>query len=203
MALCAVANENTPRARLIGKTVIIGRGHPLRDEAESLIERVYAETFDAALDSHFPTLVAMLDEMGRVVSAAGCRRAIDGPLFLEQYLDEPIEGVLSRAAGSPIARRQVAEIGSLASIGIGAAPLFASLAAHLHEEGAAFAVATATSRLRRAFKAFGFGATEIVKADCSKLADRGRNWGGYYEHDPMVVWGRVAAGLRAQPGAQR
>jgi len=66
----------------------------------------------------------------------------------------------------------------------------------LREEGATFAVATATRRLRRAFAKFGFGASEIAPAQRERLPQSGRDWGRYFEHDPVVVWGRVAAGLR-------
>lgn len=177
---------------------ILHSAHPKRREAEQLIEAVYTASFDVALAAHFPTLIALFDDAGGVVAAAGSRRADKDPLFLEHYLDEPIERTLTRLSGRAVRRAEIAEIGNLATLSAGpAAPmLFAALAAYLAEDGATFAVATATRRLRRAFKAFGFGAAEIAPAARVKLPNAGADWGRYFDHDPVVVWGRVAAGVR-------
>lgn len=184
------------RSRLLG-IAVVHPAHDLREEAERLIEAVYASTFSVRLAGHFPVLIAVVDEDNRVVAAAGCRRADDEPLFLEQYLDEPIERVLARQVNAPVARSEVMEIGSLAATGVGPAAqmLFAALAAYLYEEGAIYAVATATRRLRSAFRAFGFGANEIASANLAKLANGGAGWRGYFQHDPVVVWGHVASGV--------
>lgn len=169
--------------------------HALRREAEALVEGVYQESFGVRLSSHFPVLLALVDAAGRVRAAAGCRFAGASPLFLEQYLDEPVEAAISRQHHCSVGRDQIAEIGSLAtSGGASVAMLFAALAQHLRDEGVAFATATATRRLRRAFAAFGFGALELGKASADRLPCRGRDWGRYFEHDPIVVAGRVTSG---------
>lgn len=180
------------------RVATLSAGHSQRRDAERLIETVYASTFDVQLTAHFPDIIAVIDASERVVAAAGCRRADRSRLFLEHYLDEPIERSLSRLSGRTVARAEVAEIGNLATSGAGpaAAILFGALAAHLRDDGAAFAVATATRRLRRAFKAFGFGAAEIAPAVRGNLPNAGADWGRYFDHDPVVVWGRVAAGVR-------
>lgn len=201
-SVCTVTTA--PRGRSLGIAVVYP-GHELRAEAEQLIEGVYASTFAVRLTSHFPVLIAVIDEDNRVVAAAGCRRADDEPLFLEQYLDEPIEHALWRQAGKPVVRSEVMEIGSLAATGVGPAAqmLFAALAAFLYEEGAVYAVATATCRLRSAFRAFGFGADEIAPAKLTKLPNGGADWRGYFKHDPVVVWGHVASGVGgARAGAR-
>ncbi|MCX7358052.1 MAG: thermostable hemolysin [Alphaproteobacteria bacterium] len=194
VSVCTMTSAS--RGRSLG-IALVHPGHELRAEAERLIEGVYAATFAVRLASHFPVLIAVVDEDNRVVAAAGCRRADDEPLFLEQYLDEPIERALCRQAGEPVARSEVMEIGSLAATGVGPAAqmLFAALAAYLHEKGAIYAVATATRRLRSAFRAFGFGADEIAPARLSKLPDGGADWRGYFQYDPVVVWGHVASGV--------
>ncbi len=187
---------SAPRGRSLGIAVVYP-GHALRAEAERLVEGVYASTFAVRLAGHFPVLIAVTDEDNRVVAAAGCRRADDELLFLEQYLDEPIESALCGQTDKPVARSEVMEIGSLAATGVGPAAqmLFAALAAYLHEEGAIYAVATATRRLRSAFRAFGFGANEIAPANLAKLPNGGADWRGYFKHDPVVVWGHVSSGV--------
>jgi hypothetical protein len=183
--------------------LVLDLAHPRRAEAERLIKRVYRECFRAAIGVDFPVLIGVADASGAIVAAAGCRLAKVGPLFLERYLDEPIERALARLAGANVERADIAEIGALATTGDGAAiALFAALARHLHQEGAVYAAATATRRLRRAFRAFGFGAREIAAADPARLAEHAKAWGDYCDQEPIVVAGRVEAGCaRFQRGA--
>lgn len=198
MADCAATLTSTQSQVAVpqgGAGIAIPQGHALRGEAEALIERVYVDTFGVEIRSHFPVLIGVV-EGGAIIAAAGCRCAADEQLFLEHYLDEPIEGRLARAAGAEVTRARIGEIGSLATAGGGAPLLFAALACYMSEQGMTYAVATATRRLRRAFNAFGFSAGEIAVAHRAKLPNAGRDWARYFEHDPRIVWGRVAAGLR-------
>lgn len=191
-----------PRApERVADVLVLGPGDGARREAEALIEQVYLEKFGVQLRSHFPTIVSLVDDAGRVMAAAGCRRAHEEPLFLEQYLDMPVELALQPAVGAVPTRCEIAEIGSLASRGAGGIEaLFLALAHHLDAVGARYAVATATRRLRRAFAMFGFMAGDVALADRARLPHGGDEWAQYFEHDPVIVWGRVSAGLRA-PGA--
>ena len=196
MAFCASTEEPGLRPRRLAavRTITMDVAHPQRRAAERLIEGVYLATFDARLHEHFPTLIGVTDSAGEVIAVAGCRFAASDRLFLESYLDEPVETALSRRLGAPIERNQIGEIGSLASAGGGAAvTLFAALARHLDTAGVRFAVATATGRLRRAFSAFGLCDGELAKADPAR-APRGADWGRYYENEPAVLYGRVAQG---------
>ncbi|MBI3438479.1 MAG: thermostable hemolysin [Proteobacteria bacterium] len=175
------------------ETAVIKVGHPLRRHAEALIEQVYAASFRVEITSHYPVLVGVVDEDGAVVAAAGCRRSSEQPLYLEHYLDDPVETALSVAEGFDVRRTQIAEIGNLATVGVGSSLLFPALARYLQNEGATHAVATATRRLRRAFAAFGFCAGELAIARQARLPSAGGDWGSYFEHEPVVVWGRVSA----------
>ncbi|WP_368886588.1 thermostable hemolysin, partial [Escherichia coli] len=70
-----------------------------------------------------------------------------------------MEAVLGQSLGAAVERSQVVEIGGLASSGQGATVfLFAAMARHLQREGLTFAVAVATSELRRIFHKAGLGA---------------------------------------------
>lgn len=170
---------------------IIDAVHPQRDAAEALIEDVYQRAYGGAVVRHFPHLIAICNVEESVVAAAGFRWAHREPLFLEQYLAEPIESALF-PLGQSVRRDKIVEIGSLATDGGGSsAALFAALAAHLTAQGASFAVATATRRLRRLFGLVGFETRRIAAADPTRLVDGGRSWGRYYEHDPVVVGGAV------------
>ena len=172
---------------------ILDQAHPRRGEAEGLIEQAYQRAYDGVVSHHFPHLIGIRNADGALVAAAGFRWAHQEPLFLEQYLDAPIEVAASRPGLEIVQRDEIVEIGSLATDGGGAsAALFAALAAHLRTQGATFAAATATRRLRRLFGLVGFETHRIAAANPARLADGGLAWGRYYEHDPVVVGGAVS-----------
>jgi hypothetical protein len=163
---------------------------PERERVETYIETTYAEAFSSRIRAHYPTLMSVQDARGEIHAAVGFRLASDGPLFLERYLDEPIEAVLAAA------RAGVAEIGNLASASAGASLfLFMALARHLHQLGCDHAVATATRQLRRSFGRVGFPTRTLTTADPTRLGAEAKDWGGYYERDPEVLAGAIAPAL--------
>lgn len=179
------------RAELASTPIMVDARHPLRGSAERWIERAYKCAFDCASVRHFPHLIAICNSRGEVAAAAGFRWARVEPLFLEHYLDEPIETVVAQI-GLDWTREEIVEIGGLAADGSGAsALLFAALADHLYREGAGFAVATATRPLRRIFGLVGFKTVRIGAAVPERLPDAGKSWGRYYEYDPVIVGGAV------------
>ncbi|WEK58389.1 MAG: thermostable hemolysin [Candidatus Brevundimonas phytovorans] len=170
---------------------------PSRDErrrVERFIEAAYAEAYGSRILTHYPTLMSVQDETGALYAAVGFRCAAEDSLFLEHYLEAPVETVLGQAIGAAVPRAEVVEIGSLASSGQGATVfLFAALARHLQHEGRTFAVAVATSELRRIFHKAGLGTLQIARADPDRLADGGGSWGAYYQTDPIVLAGSIKA----------
>lgn len=194
----AARRSHVPPAN--GHVVCIGEGHPLREEAERLVERVYAQRFEAHLFAHFPLLLSLLDGDGSIVAVAGVRFAARGPLFLEHYLEAPVETVVSGVFNAAVSRDAIAEIGSLAADSpCRIAVMFRALAAHLDASGVTIAAATATRKLRRVFATMNFEAQEIAPATIEHLPQSARAWGSYYAHDPVVVAGRVAAGMARRP----
>ncbi|RZJ86368.1 MAG: hypothetical protein EON88_24800 [Brevundimonas sp.] len=164
-----------------------------RRRVERFIEDAYAEAYGSRIRAHYPTLMSVQDEAGVIYAVVGFRHAAEDALFLEQYLDAPVEAALGQAVGVPVERAHIAEIGGLASSGQGATVfLFAAMARHLKREGLRFAVATATGELRRIFSRAGLGALELAKADPARLDDGGGAWGAYYQTDPVVLAGCIS-----------
>ena len=124
--------KDSPLARLKAqpKTVsITGAFSKDREEVERFITDIYAKSYNAEISVHYPILMSVRDEAGKLLAATGFRPAQSEPLFLEQYLDAPIEAVLNAP------RSQIVEIGNLASQGGGASLfLFAALAAYLNDK---------------------------------------------------------------------
>ena len=161
---------------------------------EAFIEAAYLEAYNGRIIRHYPTLMSVQDDDGVIYAVVGFRLAADEPLFVEQYLDAPVEIALSDAIGARIGREAVVEIGNLASNGRGATIfLFAAMARHLQSLNAAFAVATATEELRGVFRKAGLGALTLARADPDRLLDHGRSWGAYYETHPVVLAGSIQA----------
>lgn len=158
------------------------------------MEGVYAHAYGGCIREHYPTLMSVQDAHGEIHAVAGFRLAESGPLFLEHYLDAPIEQVLDRSLEAGATRRRVAEIGNLGSRSPGATIfLFKALADHLRSLGRDIAVATATRDLRSILGRIGVGSVELARADPRRLPDRGATWGSYYSTDPMVMAGSIRA----------
>lgn len=177
------------------------QAEPDRAHVESFIEQVYAHRFGSVIARHYPTLMNVHDGQGRVLAAVGLRLAAEEPLFLERYLDQPVERALAQAKGGSVDRHGIVEIGNLASADRDASVfLFVTLAAYLRHRQLTYAVVTGTKALRRSFALFGFDFVELGAANPEALPDKGASWGSYYERDPKVLGGAIApACARLEP----
>ena len=136
--------------------------------------------------------------MGWEQAAAGYAAASVQALFLEQYLDGPIELTLAAALGRPVARAGIVEEGNLAAVSAGMArALIPLLARHLHRLGYRWVAFTATRALRNTFHRLGLRPLRLTRADPARLPDGGASWGTYYDHDPVVMAGKISHGLYA------
>jgi hypothetical protein len=160
---------------------------PDRSDVEAFLEAAYSHAFRGVICNHFPYLVSLRDAQGSIQAAVGFRFADTGGLYLEQYLDHPVELALAAHFGV-VGRSQIAEVGNLAAREPAASlRLFLALARRLHIWGATHVVATTTLQLRRTFSRLGLAPTALIRADPARVADRGADWGGYYERDPEVL----------------
>lgn len=176
-----------------------------RRAAEALISRRYQAQFGISIEVDYPLLLTLAKRSGEVLAAVGLRCASDGPLFLEQYLDRPIELELARHGLGTPRRERIVELGSLASVSNSASLyLVAAMAAYMEAARYGVATVTGTRRLRRLFSLFDFNITNLATARQVRLADQRADWGSYYHDDPWVLAGAVrqcfeAAILRAGP----
>jgi len=163
---------------------------PRRKVVETFVSEVFAEHFGATLRSFMPQLVSLADARGAITAAAGIRPAVMGPLFIERYLDPPIERLLAERAGRPICRSRIVEVGNLATRAPGAARrLFLELTRHLHEGGYDWVVFAGTSDVRAVFRRMGLELISLCAADGERLGAARRDWGSYYENAPIVLAG--------------
>lgn len=168
-----------------------------RHEVEQFIHDVFAQTYGANVQHFMPNLVALRDEHGELVAAFGLRKASDSPLFLEQYLDVPVEKLLSDRFGKNINRTQISEIGNLAvSNPRNAGLLIAHVIQHSLDLGIEWGVATAHHSLQNGLIKGGRDVYALQAADPQRIDALERaSWGSYYKNLPQVVAIRGVTGI--------
>ena len=180
---------------------LVDADHPRRGQVEAFIARRFLEVHGARISSFMPQLAAICGADGELLAAVGIRDASDAALFLEQYLDGPVERLIVERSGRfmlPPERAGVAEIGNLASVDRRASRnLFGLLSEYLADRGFEWAVFTGCSSLHRMFRNLGIETFALGRALQSRLPADQQTWGSYYEDSPMVVAGRVGQGRRA------
>ncbi len=175
--------------------VTVPADHPWRAAAEAFVLRRFRAAFGARVSHFCPTLLASCAE-DRLAAVAGFKPAATGPLFLEHYLDQPVETVLSATFGVAVERRGVVEIGNFAATTPGAArSIIRLVTAHLYRQGYAWAVFTATRELANAFHRVRLAPQCLADADPRRLPGGGADWGSYYDHRPVVFGGSIAGGF--------
>lgn len=168
-----------------------------RHNVEALIQARFATAYDAHIARFMPRLFSLQREAGTTLGAFGLREAALQPLFLERYLEQPIETAIGRAIGQPVSRGTIVEVGQFAGSGAGAfRTLILRLTERLHEEGHRWVVFTGTTALRNAFARLGLAPQELGPADPTRLsADEQAAWGSYYQHGPRVMFGDIREGF--------
>ena len=164
-------------------------GDPARAEVEAFIHAVFKRAYDAEVTNFMPHLVALRDNNGVLMAAFGLKKASEGPLFLEQYLDEPIESLLSKKLHQPISRDKITKIGNLAVANPrNAGVLIAHVIQHSLDMGIEWCVATAHHSLQNGVVKGGRDVYPLFPADKARLSPEEQvKWGSYYKHMPQVV----------------
>lgn len=171
--------------------------HGQNDEAmevKLVISDVYHKYYKAEIMPDYPEFMAILDQHNQIICAVGFRSALNNDLFLEQYLDKPIEEYLSNIHQTTINRQEIVEIGSLASTQKDTAKfLFIALVAYLRKKNFKYPVLTGTKHLLRTFRYMGLSPIIIAEAKQEKLLDKTINWGSYYTCNPQIVTGDLGS----------
>ncbi len=170
----------------------IPRAHPRRLEVERTIRRRFRSTHGARVSRFLPHLLILEGHHGRVTGTAGYRIAADEELFVEVYVDAPIEVLLERRLGLRPPRASIVEVGNLTSVSSdGARELIRAIAFHLHRCDFQWAVFTATSMLLNTLRKLDLLPYGLAAADPARLGREAREWGRYYHLSPQVVAGSL------------
>lgn len=172
-----------------------------RAAVQDFVRDRFAAHYQANVQHFMPCLYGLEADDGSVHGAVGCRSAAVQPLFLERYLDEPIEDAIAARTGQAVIRADVVEVGNLAARGAGMSRLLiVALTRLLAAEGVRWAGFTGTPALINSFRRLGIALHGLAPADPRRLGmdhDQWRaEWGTYYDARPQVMVAEV-------PGADR
>ncbi len=174
--------------------------HHAHDRAAvtEFIRNRFMQDHQAQLTQLMPRLFSLSSAAGQMIAGFGLREAAHSRLFMECYLDEPVEARIARLAGRSVARAGIVEAGNLASRPGGARAMIALLTRHLYEQDFEWVTFTGVARLRSAFHRLGLHPLEIARATPERLSESERRaWGRYFESRPIVMAGHVPSGFRA------
>jgi hypothetical protein len=171
---------------------LVGPADAGRAAVENYVRERYQTFYQATVSNFCPWLVS-LQCLGENSGAAGLRPAASTPLYLEQYLDVPVEQAMSAVTNTFIIRSAVVEVCNLVAQRSGASHLlFLLFTALLHEAGYEWIVFTATKALRNNLAKVGFPIHLIQEASPALLDPAVvQAWGNYYKTEPVVVAGRL------------
>jgi Thermostable hemolysin len=190
--------------RGFAKGALIDPDHARRADTEAFIAQVYRARYGAELTQFLPHLLAFDDTNGRLQAAVGLRCGYEGPLFVEQYLDAPADAAIADAIGRPVSRDQLVEVGNFGALSAGdARQLILHLTHWLHAAGFRWVLFAATRQLRNTFDRLHLDTVELAEANPSRLLRDPGQWGQYYDAQPKVMFGDIAAGHAYLSRSQR
>ncbi len=162
---------------------------PTRVELEAFVSERFYKVHHAQIKHFMPKLLSLRDAGQQLRAVCGLRHAHEEALFLECYLNSPIEKVLSAQTGTSIARHEILEIGNLAILEPACIrSLLASVSVYLHSTDAKWAVFTGISTLKNALNKLQMPLVMLGEAKITSLPEPERaSWGSYYEQRPQVM----------------
>jgi len=165
-----------------------------RADSEAFIRKSFAAAHGADIQHFMPILLCLRDRFCQPRAALGLRPAQNTPLFLEHYLESPVEAVLSDAFQQPVNRRGIVEVGNLAVGEKGEVrSLILAMTAFLYAADYQWVVFTIGPILINSFARLGLPLTDLGPARIEHLPLEERdNWGSYYQQAPRVMAGRVS-----------
>lgn len=164
-----------------------------RMEAENFVRNSFRAHYGAQIEHFLPSLMTLRNDAGRLLAVLGLRNPEADRLFLEHYLDRPIEQQLGAAIGCQVERDKLIEVGNFAVATAGGGRwLITALTALLHAAGRSWAVFTCGPILKNAFDRLGIELIDLSIADPCRLppAESAR-WGSYYASKPRVMAANV------------
>lgn len=169
--------------------------HRQRESIEAYIAQRFHREYGARLSQFMPLLVVLENPQGEPLAIAGVRSALMEPLFLEHYLDAPVEQMLQPLAHGSVPRHQIVEVGNLAAVQSGYARyLFAAMTDLLMAWEFQWLCCTGVIGVRNLFRRLDMEPVVMAPARPERIPDGGKHWGNYYQKNPHVLVGEIRRG---------
>lgn len=168
-----------------------------RVAVEEYIRAKFKRIYGARILHFLPYLLSLRyqDNLSAVV---GIRAAESGPLFLEQYLDQPVEQALGLHFREVVDRGKIVEIGNLVSGRNGSSQsLFIFLTALLDRIQREWVIFTATWEVEKLLGKLNIPLIKFAEAEQDRLKKSEEYWGSYYDNNPYVMFVHVPSALNA------
>ena len=174
-------------------------GQPQRTKVENFIQNRFALHYQAKIQQFMPILFSLENQKGEVEGAFGVRTAEHKTLFLERYLDSPIEEMISKNwKGPAVQRKHIIEVGNLAAAGAASARfLIVALTDLLATLGFQWVVFTGTPALLNSFYRLKIDLIPLAPANPECMGQELSDWGSYYNCAPHVTAGNVLRGSQS------
>lgn len=190
---------------------VTGPASPEWDAAAAFVRAGYADMYGALIDPSPDCFVVAArqhpDRPEEIRACGGMTFNSPRGFFSERYLDHSLEEALQRAAGAPVSRDDVVEVGSFVAVGGNGAELIQLLPLLAWCQGMRFALCTATGPLAAALPQFGVPFLPLGRARPTWMTPgEHRRWGTYYDHAPttgLVPLDRLGELVRACTGRYR
>lgn len=180
------------RAAARGQFRIARRNTPGFEALKTRVRHGFGSHFNACIGGFMPDLAAYHHASG-ASGVIGIRGARHETLFLESYLDHPVEDVIALVSDAPVHRRDVVEVGQFvidhrAIVG----DFFRDLVPLLRSLGYEWVCFTGTRRIRTLLASVGFAGFSVASARLERIANARDDWGTYYDHEPEVIAGKLS-----------
>ncbi|MDA9557426.1 thermostable hemolysin [Vibrio sp.] len=175
--------------------LVVNDQHPLWSDVIQQVHTRYKNAFNADLNLFMPQFFVLV-EGDKIKSLCGFRVAKKEALFLEQYLDDKAEYLLSKEYNERIPRESLIEFGQLASFVKGLSPYhFYLMTQYLVRMGYKWCIFTATDLLYVMIKRLGLKPSVLSEADASRIENAKTIWGTYYDRKPRIIAGNLVESL--------
>lgn len=177
------------------KPILVDRYHPLRQDLEAFIAKVYRQRYQANLSFFLDVLIGFRNAEGQWVAAVGFTPLAHRGAFAEQYLDRSIERLVGtveaeKLTAERVSRWDLVEVGNLAAESPGMARrIIREMTRYLYRRRFRWVIFTATQSLKNAFQRLGLEPIALQAADPSRLGRTANQWGSYYSTSPEVMYG--------------
>lgn len=162
-----------------------------RIDAEAAVKNIFRKAYGADINEFSPMLLCA-QQQDQIDTVIGLRCAQGNQLFLESYLDLPIEEVIYQQCKIEVPRDSLVELGNLVAQRSGSSrQLFITLAFALEAAEVQWACFTATGQVKQLLRKLRLNPIELCKAQQRAVIGGDSSWGGYYDQSPTVCFGNV------------